>query len=148
MSGRRTFVIAMSERRHRFRPDELAPHAPRRPGVYELLACGDKTEPEVLYVGLALPGPGQGGTIYDALAAHLMGARRPRREDLLIISPEIYFDYVLDAGDLSPDDHKDIAGALIARNRPRLNPPAPPPSSGRYEAVAIRESEPLQEETP
>ena len=135
----RTFRLTMSERCYRFKPDALGSHAPRKPGVYEFVAFNERMEPEVLYVGLALPGGLK--TIFDALAAHMMGNVRPTAEDLFKAAKDVYFDYVLVADVDSPEDFKDIAGALMAKHKPRLNPPgAPLPSSGKYPKVELQEA--------
>ncbi len=133
----RTFKIRMSERCFRFKPDALGSHAPRKPGVYEFITFDKEMKPEILYVGLALPGKGE--TIYDAIAAHMMGNIRPTTEDLFNASKDIYFDFVDEVDVESSEEHKDIAGALIRRHKPRLNPQVPPPSSGKYDSVAIEE---------
>lgn len=133
----RLFKLRMSERCFRFKPDALPSHAPRSAGVYEFVTFNAKMEPRVLYVGLALPGDGE--TIYDALAAHMVGSRRPASEDLFKASKDIYFDYVAGWDGDSPEDLKDIAGALMAKHGPKLNPTTPPPTSGRYASVALEE---------
>ena len=69
MTAARTFKLKMSERCFRFKPDALLPHAPRKPGVYEFVTFDKDMKPEVLFVGLAVPG--QGETIYEAIAAHI-----------------------------------------------------------------------------
>lgn len=135
MGVQRTFRISMSERRHRFSPDALM-HAPRRPGVYQFLTPDRRAGIEVLYVGLAIAG--DRGTVYGALAAHLMGHLRPTQEDMRKVAKEIYFEYLAEADVSSAEDYKDIAGALIREHTPRLNPSAPPPSSGKYESVALK----------
>lgn len=137
MMAERSFKVRMSERCFRFKPDALGPHAPRVPGVYEFVTFNKAMEPEVLYVGLALPGSGK--TIFDALAAHLMGNIRPSSEDLFKAAPDVYFDYVAEADTESLDELKDIAGALIARHKPRLQPSTPAPSSGKYSQVSVSE---------
>ncbi|MBI3548012.1 MAG: hypothetical protein HY078_03060 [Elusimicrobia bacterium] len=132
----RTFKIVMSERCFRFKPDALPSHAPRQPGVYEFVMFDANVQPIVLFVGLALP-----GTVYDALAAHMMGNIRPSADDLFRISKDIYFDYVASADVSSPEDLKDIAGALVAKHKPRLNPAEPKFSSGQYAGVQLQEVE-------
>lgn len=131
---KRTFKIVMSERCYRFKPDALPSHAPRQPGVYEFVMFDPNVQPIVLYVGLALP-----GTVYDALASHMMGRVRPSADDLFNVNKDIYFDYVAQADVSSPEDLKDIAGALIAKHKPRLNASLPVPSSGKYSEVALEE---------
>jgi hypothetical protein len=133
----RLYKLRMSERCFRFKPDALPSHAPRNPGVYEFVTFNAKMEPIVLFVGLALPGDGE--TIYDALAAHMVGSRRPASEDLFKAAKDIYFDYVAGWDGESADDLRDIAGALCAKHAPKLNPSTPPPSSGRYATVTLEE---------
>ncbi|MDE2292537.1 MAG: GIY-YIG nuclease family protein [Elusimicrobia bacterium] len=130
----RTFRLRMSERCFRFKPDALPSHAPRKTGVYEFVTFDAKMNPQVLYVGLA----GAGQTVFDALAQHMMGNRRPASEDLFKAAKDVYFDYVAE-WDGDDEDLKDIAAALIAKHKPRLNPSSPPPVSGRYEAVTLEE---------
>ena len=132
----KTFKLRMSERCFRFKPDALPSHAPRKPGVYEFVTFDAKMEPQVLYVGVASPGAGE--TVYDALAQHMMGNLRPASEDLFKAAKDVYFDYVAEwDGDV--EDLKDIAAALVAKHRPKLNPSAPPATSGRYASVTLEE---------
>lgn len=123
----------MSERCFRFKPDALGSHAPKQPGVYEFVMFDPQVQPIVLYVGLALP-----GTIYEALAGHIMGNGRPTSEELFKVNKDIYFDYVASADISSPEDFKDIAAALILKHKPRFNTGAAP-SSGKYSEVALEE---------
>lgn len=134
----RVFRVRMSERCYRFKPDALGAHAPKAPGVYEFVTFDRDMKPEVLYVGAALPG--EGGTIYEALAAHMMGNVRPSAEDLFQAAADVYFDYVAESDASSPEDLRDIAGALVARHKPRLNP-SQAPSSGRYASVTVEETD-------
>lgn len=129
----KTFKITMSERCFRFKPDALPNHAPKQSGVYEFVMFDQKMNPIVLYVGLALP-----GTVYEHLAAHLMGNMRPTGDDLFRIAKDVYFDYVQTADIDSPEDFRDIAAALIAKNKPRLNQ-APAAFSGKYSSVKLEE---------
>jgi len=135
----RTFKVQMSERCFRFKPDALMPHAPRKAGVYEFVTFDAEMKPEVLFVGLAIPGQAGGETLYDAISAHLMGNMRPAAADLFKAAKDIYFDYVDNADVDSVEDFKDIAGALIAKHKPRLNPDAPAPTSGKYGEITIEE---------
>ncbi len=130
----RTFKIRMSERCFRFKPDALVNHAPDKPGVYEFVAFDAAGKPEVLYVGLALPP----GSVHRALSDHLAGKAEPTADQLFAAAKDVYFDYVADADIESVDDLKDIAGALAAKHKPRLNAAAAP-SSGKYGAVAVEE---------
>jgi hypothetical protein len=131
----RVFRVSMSERCFPFETDSLLAHAPRRGGVYEIIGYGKSPDPEVLYVGLACP-----GTIFDRLAAHLMGKIRPTGEDLSRAGREVFFDFVAGPQDAGPEDWKDIAGALMIRHNPRFNLLDNPPSSGRYASVRVEES--------
>ena len=131
----RVFRIKKSERCYRLRPDALRAHAPRRPGVYELIAYDSKGQPEVLYVGLALP-----QTLYDRLVCHLMGNIRPTADELRNPCPEVYFDFIADADIDCPEELKDIAGALIIRHNPRYNLLQNPPSSGKFRNVTLTEA--------
>ena len=135
----RAFRVTMSQRCLPLNPDEVGSHAPRRPGVYQFMAFNAAAKAEVLYVGAAVAGAR--GTIYDALAAHIMGNLRPSSEDLRKAADNIYFDYISEADVESPEDFKDIAAALIARLKPRLNPSnSPSLFTGRYRAVSVQES--------
>lgn len=129
----RVFKVSMSERCYRFKPDALPNHAPKQPGVYEFVIFDQKMNPIVLYVGLALP-----GTVYEALAAHLMGNLRPTSDELFRISKDVYFDFVRSADIESSEDLKDIAAALIAKHKPRLNQ-SPAAFSGKYSSVKLEE---------
>lgn len=132
----RTFKLRMSERCFRFKPDALPGHAPKKPGVYEFVTFDAKMNPEVLYVGVAAPGAGE--TVYDALAQHMMGNLRPASEDLFKAAKDVYFDFVAEwDGDV--EDLKDIAAALIAKHKPKLNTAAAPAVTGRYASVTLEE---------
>ena len=133
----------MSERRYRFEVDNLMPHAPRKPGVYQFTADDERGPGRVLFVGCAIPDKGE--TIYHALAGHFMGNRRPSKETLLRASPNIYFEHLTDADVSSVEDYLDIAGALIARHKPPLNPDGPSPASGRYGSIELQETAPRVE---
>ena len=135
---KRTFKLKMSERCFRFKPAALGDHAPRKPGVYEFVTFDAHMKPEVLFVGLAIPGHGE--TLYDAISAHMMGRLRPATEDLFKEAKDVYFDYVDGADVDSPEDFKDICAALIAQHKPRLNPSTPPLTSGKYESVELVEA--------
>ena len=132
---KKIFKISMSERCYRFKPDALVSHAPPRPGVYEFVTFDAAKNPVVLYVGLALD-----RGVSAALGEHFSGKAKPAAEELFAVSKDIYFDYVAWADVGSIEDLKDIAGALIAKHRPKLNPPEVP-SSGRYAEVAVEEVE-------
>lgn len=133
--GCRTYRIAMSERCFRFKPDALANHAPPRPGVYEFVAFDEKGEGRLVFVGLALE-----TTVHDALAAHLENRLAPTAELLFKKWPnQVYFDFVAGSDGKSPEDLMDIAGALIAKNKPELNDPDKVPTSGRFTHVDLQE---------
>lgn len=130
----KTFTITMSERCFRFKPDALGPHAPRTPGVYEFVTFDAKLTCEVLYVGVAHP-----DTLYDALAAHLMGSRRPTKDELFAAAKDVYFDYVAQSDAASLEDLQDIAASFAAKHSPKLNPKGSPAFTGRYEKVELIE---------
>lgn len=142
--ARKTYKIRPSQRRIPLLPEALDLHAPRYPGVYRLMRLDERMRAETLYVGLAVPG--RGDTIRTAIAQHIMGVRRPTKTDLLRTGEEIYFDYVVPLTQDGPacrvEDLQDIAGALIDSLRPRWNRASPPVYSGRYEAVAVEETQP------
>jgi len=125
----------MSERCFRFKPDVLPVHAPRRAGVYEFVMFDSRLQPIVLFIGLAYP-----GTVYEALTRHLMGRARPTAGEMCKLSKDIYFDYVVSADVQSDEDYKDVAGALIVKHKPRLNPPGAAPRSGKYASVHVEEN--------
>ena len=129
----KTFKISMSERCFRFKPDALPSHAPQKPGVYEFVTFDAAQKPEVLFVGLALD-----KSVYAALSDHMTGQGKPASADLFGYAKDVYFDYVAQADIQDLDDLKDIAGALIAKHKPRFNTGAAP-ASGRYAAVALEE---------
>lgn len=130
------FRLRRPERRYRFEPDALTEHAPRKPGIYQLLSCGADAQAKVLYIGAA--DGRRFKTVYAALAAHLMGNARPNSQDLARVSAEVYFDFI-ETEPGSAEDILDAAGTLIARHRPRLNG-GTPPSSGRYGAIVLEEA--------
>ena len=130
----RTFKIRMSERCFRFKPDALGSHAPAKPGVYEFVTFDAAGKATVLYVGLALAP----SNVHDALAKHMTGQAEPTSAQLFGAAKDVYFDYVADADIESLDDLKDIAGAFIAKHKPRFNGAAAP-SSGKYAAVSVEE---------
>ena len=130
--SKRTFKITMSERCFRFKPDALDSHAPRGPGVFEFVIFDPQVQPIVLFVAAT-------ESIYSSLANHLMGNAKPTADELFKISKDVYFDYVAASDAESPEDFKDIAGALIRHHKPRLNK-GPVPSSGRFESVELEEN--------
>lgn len=125
--------VAMSERCYRFKPAALPDHAPRKPGVYEFVTFDAQKNPQVLFVGVALP-----GTIQDALAAHMDETAKPTRSELFAVSPDIYFDFVASADITDVEELKDIAGAFVAKHNPKFNA-GPAPTSGKHAAVEIEE---------
>jgi excinuclease UvrABC nuclease subunit len=127
------FRIRMSERCWRFAPDTLPAHAPKRPGVYELIDANKGSE--VLYVGLACP-----ETLYARLAAHAMGKIRPTFDELVRARGEVFFDYVAEPADAAPEDLRDIAGALMIQHNPPYNLRDNPPASGRFGRVLVEET--------
>ena len=131
---KKTFTITMSERCFRFKPDAPEPHAPRTPGVYEFVTFNAQLKPEVLYVGIAHP-----DTLYDALAAHLMGNRRPSKDELFAAAKDVYFDYVARSDAASAEDLRDIAAAFAAKHKPRLNGTGGPAFTGRFSEVELIE---------
>ncbi len=131
---KKTFTITMSERCFRFKPDALGPHAPRTPGVYEFVTFDAQMKPEVLYVGIAHP-----DTLYDALAAHMMGNRRPSKDELFAAAKDVYFDYVAQSDAATPEDLQDIAASFAAKHKPRLNPASNPAFTGRFTDVELVE---------
>lgn len=132
MSARK-FRVAMSERCFRFKLDALPSHAPHKPGVYEFVTFDEKKNAVVLYVGAALD-----KSIYQALDDHFHDRAKPGAKELFAVSPDIYFDYVGSADIAEVDELKDIAGAFIAKHKPRFNS-GPAPTSGRHGAVEIEE---------
>ena len=135
MSGEsRTFKVRMSERCFRFKPDALGSHAPQKPGVYEFVTFDAAGKPSVLFVGLAAGGE----TVFSALGKHMTGQAKPTAAELFAAAKDVYFDYVADADIDSLDDLKDIAGAFVAKHKPRFNSGAAP-TSGKYSAVVVQE---------
>lgn len=131
---KKTFTITMSERCFRFKPDALGPHAPRTPGVYEFVTFDAQLKPLVLYVGVAHP-----DTLYDALAGHLMGNRRPTKDELFAAAKDVYFDYVAQSDAGSLEDLQDIAASFAAKHKPRLNASGEPAFTGRFAEVEVVE---------
>lgn len=129
----RKFRVAMSERCFRFKPDALPSHAPHKPGVYEFVTFDAQRNAQVLYVGATLD-----RSVYQCLDDHLNGRLAPTAQDLFGVSPDIYFDYVASADIGDVEELKDIAGAFIAKSKPRFNA-GPAPSSGRYDKVEVEE---------
>lgn len=132
MSARK-FRIAMSERCFRFKPDALPSHAPHKPGVYEFVTFDAQKNPQVLFVGVATT-----GSVYESLAAHMDNKVAPTAKDLFGVSPDIYFDYVASADIADVDELKDIAGAFVAKHKPRFNT-GPAPTSGKHSSVEVEE---------
>jgi hypothetical protein len=130
---KRTFRVAMSERCYRFKADALPSHAPHKPGVYEFVTFDAQRNPQVLFVGVALD-----TTVYQALDDHWNDKAEPGRTKLFAATPDVYFDYVAAADISEADELKDIAGALVAKHKPRFNE-GPAPASGRHEAVEVVE---------
>lgn len=132
MSARK-FRIAMSERCFRFKPDALPNHAPHKPGVYEFVTFDEQRNPIVLFVGLALT-----GSVYEALAAHMDNKAAPTANELFAAAKDVYFDYVASADIQDVEELKDIAGAFVAKHKPRFNT-GPAPTSGKHAAVEVEE---------
>lgn len=132
MSARK-FRVAMSERCYRFKPDALPSHAPHKPGVYEFVTFDAQKNPQVLYVGVAL-----GKSVYEALDDHWNDRAEPGRTALFAAAPDVYFDYVAAADIADADELKDIAGAFIAKSKPKFNA-GPLPSSGKHASVEVEE---------
>jgi excinuclease UvrABC nuclease subunit len=130
----RTFRVMMSERCFRFKPDALPSHAPQKPGVYEFVTFDENKNAVVLFVGTALD-----KTVYDCLSAHLQGQMEPTAAQLFGAAKDVYFDYVADADIEAIDDLKDIAGAFVAKHKPRFNS-GPAPTSGKYSKVTVEEA--------
>lgn len=130
----RKFRVAMSERCYRFKPAALPDHAPRKPGVYEFVTFDAQRNPQVLYVGVAMPGT----SVQEELAKHMGDEIKPGRSELFAVSPDIYFDFVASADIADVEELKDIAGAFVAKHKPRFNT-GPAPTSGRHAAVEIEE---------
>lgn len=129
----RKFRVAMSERCFRFKPDALPSHAPHKPGVYEFVTFDEQRNPQVLFVGVALT-----GSVYEALAAHMDNKASPTAQELFAAAKDVYFDYVASADIQEIDELKDIAGAFIAKHKPRFNA-GPAPSSGKHSSVEVEE---------
>jgi len=129
----RKFRIAMSERCFRFKPDALPSHAPHKPGVYEFVTFDEQRNPIVLFVGLALT-----GSVYEALAAHMDNKAAPTADELFAAAKDVYFDYVASADIQEVDELKDIAGAFVAKHKPRFNT-GPAPTSGKHSSVEVEE---------
>ena len=129
----RKFRVAMSERCFRFKPDALPSHAPHKPGVYEFVTFDAQRNPVVLFVGVALD-----KSVYQALDEHWNDKAAPTRAELFAAAPDVYFDYVAAADIAEADELKDIAGAFVAKHKPRFNS-GPAPSSGRYTEVEVEE---------
>lgn len=129
----RKFRVAMSERCFRFKPDALPNHAPHKPGVYEFVTFDEQRNPVVLYVGLALT-----GSVYEALAAHMDNKAAPTANELFAAAKDVYFDYVASADIQEVDELKDIAGAFVAKHKPRFNT-GPAPTSGKHASVEVEE---------
>lgn len=129
----RKFRVAMSERCFRFKPDALPSHAPHKPGVYEFVTFDAQKNPQVLYVGVALD-----KSVYQALDDHMNNRIVPGAKDLFAATPDVYFDYVASADIAEVDELKDIAGAFVAKHKPRFNQ-GPAPTSGRHASVEVEE---------
>ncbi len=129
----RKFRVAMSERCFRFKPDALPSHAPHKPGVYEFVTFDAQRNPVVLFVGVALD-----KSVYQALDEHWNDKTSPTRAELFAAAPDVYFDYVAAADIAEADELKDIAGAFVAKHKPRFNS-GPAPSSGRHAEVEVEE---------
>lgn len=129
----RKFRIAMSDRCFRFKADALPSHAPHKPGVYEFVTFDANKNAQVLYVGVALD-----KTVYQALDAHWNDQLKPGRTELFGATPDVYFDYVASADIEDAAELNDIAGAFVAKHKPRFNT-GPAPTSGKHAAVEVEE---------
>ena len=89
--------------------------------------------PQVLFVGVALE-----KSVYECLDDHMNERLAPTAKDLFAAAPDIYFDYVASADIAEAAELKDIAGAFVAKHKPRFNT-GPAPSSGKHAAVEVEE---------
>ncbi|MFA6318403.1 MAG: hypothetical protein WC943_13425 [Elusimicrobiota bacterium] len=128
---KRKFRVVLSGRLHRFEAKAVADEAVEYPGCYELIAM-EGGKPAVLFVGFAMD------SIRTSLEAHLAGALRPSPLELREAGSELFFEFVSSSDIDSKEEHKDIAGALIARHLPRFNA-GPLPSTGRFAEVEVEE---------
>ena len=125
--------VAMSDRCFRFKADALPSHAPHKPGVYEFVTFDAQRNAKVLYVGLALD-----KSVYQALDDHWNDKAKPGRAELFAAAPDVYFDYVASADITDAEELKDIAGAFVAKHKPRFNT-GPAPTSGKHASVEVEE---------
>jgi hypothetical protein len=135
----REFQIRWTDRIYRLHLTGIGNHAPKGPGVFEIVLFPPGAEDgEVLYVGFE---PG-GGSVSQTLAAAFENRGGLPPEKLRILHENIanaYFDAVSVADAESDQDLMDLAWAVVARKKPRLNEASSQPHSGRFSAITYRE---------
>ena len=62
----------------------------------------------------------------------------PTANELFAAAKDVYFDYVASADITDVEELKDIAGAFVAKHKPRFNT-GPAPTSGKHSSVEVEE---------
>src|SRR6185295_2626276 len=132
--GTRQFEVWMAERSFRFKEEALYSHAPKSPGIYQLVTFDDQQNGTILF--MALTGD---KTIFDALYEHWRGDRQPAVQDLLAKYPSLYFGYVAESDAKSPDDWIDLFYAMVQAEKPTLMDPTTVKPTGRYSEVTYKD---------
>jgi hypothetical protein len=130
----RHFEVWMAERSYRYKEEALYSHAPKTPGIYQLVTFDEQQNGQILYTGLTLD-----KTIFDALYEHWRGDRKPAVQDLLGKYPNLYFGYVVDANAEGPEDLKDLYYAMVQADKPTLVDAASVKPTGRYSEVTYKD---------
>ena len=128
------FGIWQSERSFRFKEEAIHNHAPKTPGMYELVTFDDQQNPKVVYAGWA-----KDRSIFDALFDHWNGDQKPTVQDLLAKNPNLYFSYIVDSDAKTPEDLQDLFYGIVQADKPELVDAATVKPTGRYTDIAIKD---------
>jgi hypothetical protein len=135
----REFSIKWTDRIYRLHLTGIGNHAPRGSGVFEIVLFPPGAEDgEVIYVGHE----GASGSVSATLAAIFENRGGLPPEKLKVVQENLanaYFDAVSTADVESDQDLADLAWAIAAKKKPRLNEPVQQAPSGRFSAVTYRE---------
>lgn len=135
----REFQIRWTERIYHLQPHGITNHAPPGPGVFEIVLFPPGAQDgEVLYVGFE---PVQ-GSVFARLEAILENRGGLEPENLKVVQENLsiaYFDTAAVADVETDEDLMDLAWAVVAAKKSRLNDLAKQPHSGKYSEITYKE---------
>ncbi len=130
----KNFEVWMAERSFRYKEEALYSHAPKEPGIYQLVTFDENQNGTIVFMGLTLD-----KTIFDALYEHWRGDREPKVTDLFAKHPNLYFGYVAQADAQTPEDWKDLFYAMVKTEKPTSPSLDSIQPSGRYSEVTYKD---------